>query len=347
MFRWGIMGSGFISSEFAKGIANTEGMQVQAVASVSGKNPFGIQAKRYYRDYEALAEAADIDGIYVGTIHPLHLPCVRLCLEAGKPVLCEKPIAINSRELSEMVTLAREKKVFFMEAMWSRYLPAVRYVRELLQEEIYGKIQYMHVTFGGCVPESNRRIHEAALGGGALLDVGVYGINLADFWLSGEYMRRRPQKADGFGREPVRIHSWAQKNTENVDLTTNAQLVYTGKDERSALVDMTCSIRHSLPNSAYIVTDKAEFYVPYFWRPDTVLGYKPNQGFQVEREFLRQTFPVEGNGYQYEALEAKKCIEAGLLESQDMTWQDSMQVMKIMDTIRKQCGIEYPQDVQA
>ncbi len=331
MFRWGIMGGGFISSQFAKGVEFVEGMEVQAVASASGRNPFGIQAGKYYDTYEALAADENVDAVYVGTIHPLHLPCVRLCLEAGKPVLCEKPVTINAGELEEILELAKKKKVFFMEAMWSRYLPAVRYVKELLAEGSYGAPQYMHITFGNCVPESAERIHKAALGGGALLDVGVYGLNLADFWLSN-------QKAS------EEMHSWSIKNTENVDLTTVVQMGYAGTGRTPTLVDITCSVERSLPNSAYIVTEKGEFSVPYFWRPDRVLGYTPNQGFQTERCFLQKEFPLEGNGYQYEALEVKRCLEAGLTESPDMTWADSLRIMKRMDAIRSQCGIWYPQD---
>lgn len=355
MFHWGIMGGGFISSQFAKGIAFTDDMEVQAVASVSGRDPFGIQARAYYDSYENLAEDENIDAVYVGTIHPLHLPCVKLCLEAGKPVLCEKPIAMNARELEEMLALAREKKVFFMEAMWSRYLPAVRYVKELLAEGTYGTPQYMHITFGNCVPESNERIHKAALGGGSLLDVGVYGINLADFWLthgnSSAENRKETQEdslcpEQGFFPEVAEMHSWAVKNTEFLDLTTMVQMLYYNGRGKSALVDVTCSVQRNLPNSAYIVTDKGEFSVPYFWRSDRIFGYTPNQGFQTERCFLQKEFPLEGNGYQYEALEVKRCIEAGLMESPDMTWEDSLRIMRRMDAIRRQCGIRYPQDAQ-
>ncbi len=349
MFRWGIMGGGFISSQFAKGIESTEGMTVQAVASVSGRNPFGIRAERYCNSYEALAEAKDIDGIYVGTIHPLHFPCVKMCLEAGKAVLCEKPVAMNAGELKEMIALAEEKNVFFMEAMWSRYLPAVRYVREQLAEGVYGVPRYMHITFGNAVPESNARIHRSALGGGALLDVGVYGINLAEFWLPGEDRFRQNQEAQTmksgcFDLESAEIHSWAVRNGETADLTTDVQMLYHHDQGKSAVVNMTCSVERKLPNSAHIVTEQAEIYIPCFWKPDKILINTSGQDTQAGRCIVEKNIPMKENGYQYEALEVKRCVEAGLKESPDMTWEDSLRIMRKMDIIRSQCGIRYPQD---
>lgn len=325
MFRWGLLGSGFISSQFAKGIDDIPEAEVYAVASISGNNPYGICAKKYYRDYEALVKDSKIDAVYVGTIHPQHFPCVKLCLMAGKPVLCEKPIALNSKQLIELINLANEKNTFFMEAMWTRYLPAARYIRDILQEGHYGKVHYMNFTFGNRADRSAKRLFDASLGGGALLDIGVYGLNLAKFWM---------------GEEPNKIHSWAEQDNNTIDLTTSIQLSY----KNGAVADMMFSINKNLPNSAYIVTDKAEFEIPYFWRPNTVLQYTPNRDFILERIECKKEFSIVGNGYSYEALEVMHCVKSELLESSDMTWKDSLCIMRYMDTIRKQCGIKYPQD---
>lgn len=325
MFNWGLMGSGIISSQFFKAVSDTKDMKVYAIASVSGKNPYNLQAEKYYNNYEALAEDPDVDAVYVGTIHPQHLPCVKICLEAGKSVLCEKPIALNSRQLNEMIELAGEKKLFFMEAMWTRYLPATRYIKEIIQDERYGKVHYIDLTFGYRGDGSIKRLYEAALGGGALLDLGVYGVNTADFWLQ---------------EEPCQIKAWAEKTEETVDLTTSVQFAY----KSGAVVNMMFSLNRNLPNKAYIITDKAEFEIPYFWRPDTVLQYIPNGNFNLDRLECKKEFPIESNGYNYEAVEAVRCINNGLLESSDMTWDTSARIMKQMDEIRRQCGIEYPQD---
>ncbi len=325
MFQWGIMGGGNISSQFAAGIEKTEGMSVYALASQSGRNGFGIKAEKYYATYEDLAADPRVDAVYVGTIHPQHLPCVRICLEAGKPVLCEKPIAMNTGELEEMLGLAEKKQTFFMEAMWSRYLPAVREMKRIAQEEIYGKVQYLHITFGSQIPKEVRRIYEADLGGGALLDVGVYGVNLADYWL---------------GVKEKEIHAWAQKLPNTVDVYTGVQILY----ENGAAADLVFATDRKLPNSGVIVTDKAELVMPYFWRPTEILRYKPNGNFASERLEERLSFSLKGNGYPHEALEVKRCVEEGLLESPDMTWEDSRRIMTLLDEIRRQSGIRYPQD---
>ena len=325
MFRWGIMGGGNISSQFAAGIEAAEGMEVYGLASRSGRGKSGIRAEKYYDTYEELAADPAVDAVYVGTIHPQHLPCVKICLEAGKPVLCEKPIAMNTGELEEMLELAEKRKVFFMEAMWSRYLPAVREMRRIVQEEVYGKAQYLYITFGAQIPQTVRRIYQADLGGGALLDVGVYGLNLADYWL---------------GAREAEVHAWAQKLPNTMDVYTGVQVLY----ENGAAADMTFATNRKLPNSAVLVTDRAELVLPYFWRPTEILRYRPNGNFDTERLEERLTFSLKGNGYPHEALEVKRCVEAGLLESPDMTWEDSRRILRLMDEIRRQCGIRYPQD---
>lgn len=325
MFKWGLMGGGRISSLFAKGLESADNMTVHGVASISGKNPYNIQTKKSYRTYEELASDPEIDAIYIDTIHPQHLPCVKICLEAGKPVLCEKPVTINAKELQEILNLAKAKNTFFMEAMWSRYLPSVRYLKELLAAGQFGQTDYMHITFGTRVDPSVQRIYDVSLGGGALLDIGVYGINLADYWL---------------GETPKEIHSHAQCLENTVDLSTSVQFAY----ESGAAAEMMFAVNRYLTDSACIVTEKAEFVVPYFWRPDTILQYAPKGNFQVDRLRMRKEFPMVGNGYQYEAMEVRRCLERGLLESPDMSWQESLEIMKIMDTIRQQCGIRYPQD---
>ena len=107
MFRWGIMGGGFISSQFARGLEEAADMQVEVLASRSGRNDYGIKAKKYCCSYEELVNDKEVDAVYVGTIHPQHLSCVKACLKAGKPVLCEKPVTMNARELEEILHLAR------------------------------------------------------------------------------------------------------------------------------------------------------------------------------------------------------------------------------------------------
>lgn len=325
MFKWGIMGAGFISSQFAKGLAACNDMKVYAVASLSGKNPFQIEADVYYDSYEAMANDPEVDAIYIGTIHPMHMTCAKIAINAGKPVLCEKTVAMNAKELKEVLDLAEEKGVFFMEAMWSRFLPSVRSIRKMLTSGEYGKPQMIHIDFGSICPPEFKRIFDPKLGGGALLDVGVYGINLARFWLDAK---------------PAEIHAWSKLSDKGIDLDTSVQLCM----DDGTLVDVNCSIQRCMDGAAHIVTDKSELLIPYFWRPLLYYVGGLNRPFEYEKNPVEVSYPLEGNGYGYEAMELRRCLMNGLLESPDMTWAESLEIMENLDEIRRQGGIVYPED---
>lgn len=325
MFRWGIMGGGFISSQFANGLKEVPDMTVEILASKSGRNDYGIQAERYTNSYEELVKDENVDAVYVGTIHPQHFSCVKTCLEAGKPVLCEKPVTMNADELEELLALARKNNTFFMEAMWTRFVPVMSKLREELLAGLYGKVHNIHITFGGPANPETRRLFEAKLGGGALLDVGVYGVNIAQYLL---------------GEAPDSIHAWSEKTEETVDLNTCIQLTF----PCGCLADMVFSINRKVDNRAIIITDKAELEVPYFWRPDTVYRFAPNDNFRTDTLLEKREIPVAGNGYHYEALEVRKMLQEGRKESSVMSWAESLQIMRELDDIRTICGIRYPQD---
>ena len=327
MFRWGIMGGGFISSQFAKGLEEVADMQVEVLASRSGRNDYGIQAKKYCCSYEELVNDKDVDAVYVGTIHPQHLACVKACLKAKKPVLCEKPVTMKARELEEILELAKENHTFFMEAMWTRFIPAMRELKKEIQAGVYGKVHNMHFTFGGPAKPETRRLFEAELGGGALLDVGVYGVSVAQYLL---------------GETPDVIHAWSEKNEETVDLNTCIQMTY----PCGCLADMVFSINRKVDNRAVIITDKAELEIPYFWRPNTVYLFEPNEDFRTDTLKEKRVVEVAGNGYHYEALEVEKMLKEGRTESPVMPWTESLRIMRELDEIRRICGICYPQDAK-
>lgn len=325
-FSWGIMGGGFISSQFAKGINYLPGQKIGAVASYSG-NKSGIIAERYYQCYEDLVKDEEIDAIYIGTINSEHYKNIKLCLEMGKPVICEKPITLNSRQLEELIELSKNKKVFFMEAMWTRFLPLYTFIKEKFTSGQFGKIEHMQITFGDKATMPKERLLKADLGGGALLDIGVYGISVAE-WLLDEM--------------PETIEAQSKNNKDGIDLTTFVQLHYASGCD----VEITASIEKKLPNSAIIMTDQGEFVIPYFWRPDMMMCFELNHDFKVDCLINTIKYPLEGNGYQYEALAVEACLKNGEIESKMITQSSSLRVMKIMDQIRKKCGIIYPCDEQ-
>lgn len=325
MFNWGIMGGGFISSQFAKGLEAVPDMRVEALASRSGRNDRGISAANYYADYNEMLKNDRIDAVYIGTIHPQHLECAKLCLEAGKAVLCEKPVTLNSGELEEILELADRKQLFFMEAMWTRFIPLMRQLRQDIQDDVYGKVHNIHITFGGPAAPTTRRLWEARLGGGALLDVGVYGINVAEYLL---------------GEAASEIHAWADLTGENIDKDICIQMKYPS----GCLADMVFSITRKVDSRAVLITDKAELEIPYFWRPDTMYRFSPNADFRTDTLEEKKVVPVVGNGYNYEAQEVRRMLETGRIQSPVMSWEDSRSIMSQLDQIRKICGIVYPQD---
>ncbi|MBM6947061.1 Gfo/Idh/MocA family protein [Mordavella massiliensis] len=320
-FTWGIMGGGFISSQFAKGIENTPDALVGAVASASG-NKYGIKAGKYYNSYEELVKDDAIEAIYVGTIHTMHFRNIAMALENGKAVLCEKPITMNYKELCCLEEKAREKNVLLMEAMWMRFIPLNCELQEKLRKGEFGKVHYMQISFGEKADYTKKRLYQKALGGGALMDVGVYGVNFAQ-WILGE-------NAD-------EVHGWSRKNEDGIDLTTFVTLHYPNGCD----VDLTVSIEKKLSNCVRIITDSGELVIPYFWRPDTMFWVKKDR--EAMKDYLKKTYisSIEGNGYQYEAEAFQKSYIHGEKSNSIMPVQASISIMKTMDEIREVCGIYY------
>lgn len=326
MFNWGLIGGGWISSKFAKGLTATDDMCVHALASASGRNPFGIEPQVTYSSYDELIADEKVDAVYIGLLNHQHYPVIKQCLMAKKPVLCEKPITINAKELEELLQIAKEQQVFFMEAMWTRFLPASDYLCDIFQNEKYGKVCHMHMTFGSEQKMSIPRLEKPEFGGGALLDLGVYSLSLADYWL---------------GDKLEKINAaWADLSEDKIDLTSGATLTY----EKGTLVETSCSIRKNLPNDVYVVTDEAEFRIPYYWKAMQIQRFIRKNNFEENLPVEVLNFDFPENGYQFEAWEVKRCVEAGLLESEKMSWADSLKIMKLMDELRKQYGVVYPQD---
>lgn len=324
-FRWGIIGGGFISSQFARGLQALPNTEAYAVASRTGKINERLNVEKIYSSYEELAADPKVDAVYIGTLHSQHMECAEICLKAGKPVLCEKPVTMNANECRKLIRLSQEKRVFFMEAMWTRFLPIPKKLKEICQSGKYGKIETIQISFGSPSEPSVERLFKAEFGGGALLDLGVYGVSFANMLL---------------GEKPTAIHAWANTTDQKIDLLTSAQLEYPS----GCVADLLFSIDRRLKNQAYILTEKAELCVPFFWRPEYLFQYPPNGAFILPQPSQHYYLPLDGNGYNYEAEEVERCIRNGEIESPGMTHRDSLDVMETMDEIRRQCGICFPND---
>jgi len=322
--RWGILSTGRIAGKFATGLAAIPDAELVAVGSRSQESAdrFGDEHNvlRRHPSYEALANDPVVDAIYVATPHPFHKDNAMLCLEAGKAVLCEKPFAMNAQEAEEAIRCARENKRFLMEAMWTRFIPANVKVRELLAENAIGDVRMVHAKFcfrSGWNPEG--RLLNPKLGGGGLLDVGIYTVSYASMIM---------------GRQPDRIVSLADIGETGVDEQASMVFGYDGGE----LATLTCAVRTRTRHDALISgTDGfIEVHEP-FWH---------SQGLTLVTGEGEETFeiPHDDNGYQYEAMEVMRCLRAGKLESDVMPLDETHAIMKTLDRIREQWGLMYPME---
>lgn len=322
--RWGILSTGNIAHKFAQGLTSLPDAELVAVGSrsQSAADAFGDEFNVPHRhsSYEALASDPDVDVIYIGTPHPFHAANTLLCLDGGKAVLCEKPFTINARETEQIIQRAREKNLFLMEAMWTRYLPAIERVRDLIASDAIGEVRMLTADFGYRQPfNPAARSYDLELGGGALLDVGIYPITLASML---------------FGT-PVEIASQAHIGASGVD--EQSALVF--KYAQGQLALLWSAVSTTTPQEACIMGTKGMIKIPsQWWRAQQLLLSQQGQPDQVI------DVPMEGNGYNYEAAEVARCIRAGLLESPIMSLDESLAIMHTMDTIRAQWGMVYPGD---
>jgi predicted dehydrogenase len=324
MIRWGILGTGRIAKTFAQGLAVLPDAELVAVGSRSQTtaDAFGdmFHVPHRHASYEGLAADPDVDVVYVATPHSLHRDNSLLCLEAGKAVLCEKPFAINAAQAEEVVALARECGRFVMEAMWTRFLPAIVRVRGLLAEGAIGEVRLLSADFGFRAEFDPRgRLFDPYLGGGALLDVGVYTVSLASMV---------------FG-PPARIVSMAHLGPTGVDEQAAVILGY----ERGQLAVLTTAVRTSTPQEAILMGTGGQMRIhSQWWHPTTLT--LALEGREEEVIYL----PFEGNGYHYEAAEVMDCLRSGRLESDVMPLDETLAIMETMDQMRAQWGLRYPME---
>ena len=321
--RWGILGTGNIAKQFARGLAVLPDADLAAVGSraLAGADGFGdeFDVPRRHPSYAALAGDPDVDAIYVATPHTLHCENSLLCLQAGKAVLCEKPFTVNAGEAEQVIDLAREKGLFLMEAMWTRFLPAMVKVRQLLAEGAIGEVGMLAADFGfraSFDPQS--RLFDPHLGGGALLDVGVYPISLASMV---------------FGT-PSRISSMAHLGQTGVD--EQAAMIFGYDQDRMAV--LTAATRTNTPHEAILNGSEGRIRIDSPWWKPVALT------LSVQGEDRVLDLPFEGNGYNYEAVEVMDCMRGGKTESDVMPLDETLSIMQTMDRIRAQWGLRYPME---
>ena len=320
-FNWGILGPGGIAKAFATDLKLLDGHSVAAVGSRTLKNAqdfantFGGTA---YGSYEALVADPTIDAIYVATPHPAHKDNVVLALNAGKPVLCEKPFAVNAKEAQEMVAAAQKNNVAMMEAMWSRFLPHYAQVREIVASGVLGKILTVHADHGQRLADQNIvRLVEPALAGGALLDLGIYPVSFAHMVLG----------------NPTKITSSGVLTDKGVDAQTSMIFDYANGAQailNTTMIEQTPCRAVVAGVNGWLEIDRV-FYTPTSMRV-TLFDGSVTQ------------YPVNytGHGLREQAETFKKLVVSGQTQSEILNWKDTVDIMHTLDTVRSQIGLRYP-----
>jgi len=321
--RWGILGPGNIARKFAAGLVDEPGSQLVAVGSRSKERAetfaeeFGTPNR--HDSYEALAADPEVDAIYIATPHSSHMEHTLLCLEAGKAVLCEKPFAINAEQSRRMIDAARAKGVFLMEAMWTRFLPLVKEVRRRVANGDIGELRMLSADFGfRCGPNPEGRLMNPGLGGGGLLDVGIYPITLAYLLLG----------------KPREISSKAHIGATGVDEQAAILLKWSAGE----LALLHTAVRTMTPMEAFLLGTEGRIHMLRPWWRGTKYGLAAGDEEQVFEA------PFEGNGYQYEAAEVANCLREGKTESEAVPLDETLEIMEILDTCRAQWGLKYPME---
>ncbi len=325
-FKWGIIGTGGIAHAFANDIKLLEGHKVTAVGSRTVKNA-NLFASNFieckpYGSYLGCINDPNVDGVYIATPHNSHCEYSILALKNGKPVLCEKPFSINLKEAKSMIKVATENDLLIMEAMWTRFLPHIKKVRKIIEQNTLGEIKTLYADHGQNLSENkNPRLWEPDLGGGALLDLGIYVVSFSHLILG----------------TPQEIISNANFTDKGVDEQTS--VIFNYKNKSQSVLKMT--LKNNTPCKAMISGDKGYLEISGPFYAPASIKLILNDGTET---YYKNDY--NGQGLREQAYEFARCHNLKLSESPSMSHQDTLAIMKSMDLIRKQIGLEYPNDKQ-
>ena len=319
--RWGIIGLGNIARNFIKDLLLVEEAQIYAVASrdLGKAKAFADehQAPNAFGSYKELFECKEVDVVYIATPHTLHSELSIMAMNHGKHVLCEKPMGVNSDELKKMIVAAQDNKVFLMEALWSRFNPTIKKVKDLVDTGEIGPLAYVHADFAFYALDRDfkGRVLNPLLAGGSLLDIGIYPIFLSYLLLG----------------KPEQILSTSNFHPNGAEIQTSMIFKY---PKSQAILYSGFTSRSEM--KAEISGEKGTIYIPARWHEA--------QGYTIERNNELEEFrlPTTGRGYFYEINEVHSCIGQGKMESDLWSHQNSVDLISIMDTVRKQNGIVFP-----
>lgn len=324
VYKWGIIGPGKIANKFAAALQLTDRGELAAVASRNPERAKGFADKyncsTIYTDYAELVKDPSIDAIYIATPHAFHLEQVTLCLAHKKAVLCEKPMTLSANQTKTLLELAEKQQTFLMEALWARFTPMTEKILDFIASDTIGEVQYIKADFGfPAPPNPEGRLFNPDLGGGSLLDVGIYPLFLCTLLMG----------------IPESITAQGNLSERGIDLDCQAILSY--KDTKSAII--ASSISYQMPITAEIVGTKGQIRIPCPW-------YK-NHWFELStshNHWEKIELPEMDNGFEYEINEVAECLDQGKKQSDRWPVTTSHQVAEIMDEIKNQLGVKYPKE---
>jgi len=325
--KWGIIGTGRIAHKFASDLQLVEHAKLIAVASRNQEtaNQFAAEFNmdKSYGSYEDLAKDTEVDAVYIATPHVFHYANAILCLENHKAVLCEKPFAMNGKQVAGMIATARKNNVFLMEALWSRFIPHYQQLMSMLEDKVIGEVLAVHADFGFKLQDNApQRLTDIALGGGTLLDIGIYNVF---FVLS------------ILGR-PDNIDAAIKKAANGIDEQCSVTFTY----QNGSVAHLFSSFNATIPVELQIFGSKANIKLTHrFYEPSSTILLSDASGIHYH------PVPVErgkGIGYAYEATHMTDCLLNGLKESPLMQFADSILLIETLDQIRSKAGLVYPQD---
>ncbi len=327
IYNWGILGPGSIARKFASDLKLLPQANLYAIGSRSTARAkefaekFG--AKKYYGSYEALVTDPQVDIVYIASPHVRHYTDSLLCLKNKKSILCEKPVAMNAGQYNIMIDTARENGVFLMEALWTRFIPSFKKCLELVSKGEIGDLKLIDSDFSFNAPyDIEGRLFNPLLGGGSLLDIGLYPVFLA-LELAGK---------------PLEIQAMAKFDKTGVD--SSCSMIFS--HEKDILSVLFSSIVTNSRIESVIHGTKGQLRLNRHWHIPTSLDLLPDN-----KEIKHFTFEEPGFGYQYEADEVMKCIDKGKLESDIFSWEKSLLLITTLDTIRSLAGITYSDEIES
>ncbi len=323
--RWGFLGAGFLLNRWMKGFMQVEDAEIAAIASRTIDTARSMADRFGIRDamtYEELLKRDDIDIMYIPVPHQAHKELAIRAMEAGFPVLVEKPAAVTSSDWEEMTACAKTHHVFLMEAVWTRCFPIMQQVLDEIHAGAIGDVRHVEATFAFRVGDDYEgRLTDPKRAGGALLDVGVYGLHFANFI---------------YGRKPLRMHSLASMDTDHMHLQVDEQNVIIGQYENGALFTVTSAIRTEMPDTAWVYGTKGCIRIPDFWKPETAEIFCGDHVRTLSSPVPQKISGISDEGYQFEIRHVQECLRSGLMESPLVRHEMTHDVLTMCDIIRGQ-----------